>query len=469
MKQELRLEQRLLLTPQLLLNLKLLALPAIELQSLIERELETNPVLQSLEEETEEATISKGKFFDRVSTPPQPSRPEEKPLSENTEDYTLADFLQEDTGRLPLDREQPEFDPIETISRASVSLSDILLPQLRAMLDESEIEVAEYIIENLDGEGFLIITEEEILRAFKIDQNKLNKILSIIQHIEPGGIATRNTQKALLVQLEILEYDKDSLEYKILRDYYKPMCKKQFSAIARKCNVTEKNVKDAILNIIQLEPKPARRFTQSNPIYVSPDFTVEWREDKITAVLNDDILPQLRLSRHYREVLLNSKVFPKEEVNFARAKFNSALMLIKGIESRKKTMRRVMNYILKQQYEFFQRGKEFLKPASIQDAGAALGIHPSTISRAIQGKYVETPFGIFPLRFFFVSGTGDVARHSLKDKIKQIIENEDKQTPYSDEEIAEILSKQGTKISRRTVAKYRDEMKISNCSERKEI
>lgn len=132
-------------------------------------------------------------------------------------------------------------------------------------------------------------------------------------------------------------------------------------------------------------------------------------------------------------------------------------------------MRRVMNYILKQQYEFFQRGKEFLKPASIQDAGAALGIHPSTISRAIQGKYVETPFGIFPLRFFFVSGTGDVARHSLKDKIKQIIENEDKQTPYSDEEIAEILSKQGTKISRRTVAKYRDEMKISNCSERKEI
>jgi RNA polymerase sigma-54 factor len=144
-------------------------------------------------------------------------------------------------------------------------------------------------------------------------------------------------------------------------------------------------------------------------------------------------------------------------------------MFIKGIESRKRTMRRVMDYILKEQQEFFQRGKEFLKPASMQDAGSALGIHPSTISRAIQNKYVETPFGIFPLRFFFVSGTGDVSRHSLKDKIKQIIENEDKETPYSDDEIVELLIKQGTKISRRTVAKYRDEMKIPNCSERKQI
>lgn len=467
MKQELRLEQRLLLTPQLYLNLKLLALPTIELQMLIQKELETNPVLQSVEEEPEDSPIPPERFISRTRS--SSSGSEEQPEPRNTEDYTIADFLQSDTAFMPSESEQPEFDPIETFGTATVRLAEIILPQLHSELNEADIPIAKYIVENLDEDGFLIITEEEIINAFKIDRAKLNRILKVIQRIELGGIATKNTQEALLVQLEILGYDKNSLEYRVVNKYYTAMCKKQYSVIAKGCKVTEKNIRDAIINIAQLEPKPARRFIQTNPVYVSPDFSVEWREDKLTAVLNDDSLPQLRLSRHYREVLLNPKSFSKEEVSFARAKFSGALMLIKGIESRKRTIRRAMDYILKEQEAFFRNGKEFLKPASIQNAGNVLGVHPSTVSRAIQGKYVETPFGIFPLRFFFVTGTGDVSRHSLKDKIKKIIDNEDKETPYSDDEITEILSKQGTKISRRTVAKYRDEMRIPNCSERKQI
>lgn len=467
MKQELILEQRLLLTPQLLLNLKLLTLPAIELQTLIQKELEINPALQTTEEEPEEITTLPERHITRVRA--TPSTPEEQTLSSNTEDYTIADLFPDDTSVTPLETEPSEFDPIETYATAPVSLASIILPQLRSELTEQELPIAEYIIENLDEDGFLITSEEEILNAFKITKPQLAKILNIIQRIEPGGIATKNSQEALLVQLAMLGYDETSLEYRIVNNYYIPMCKKQYSAITKGLNVTEKNVRDAIINIAQLEPKPARRFTLTSPVYISPDFTIEWQENKLTAVMNDDLLPQLRLSRRYREVLLNPNSFTKEEVSFARTKLNSALMLIKGIESRKRTLKRVMDYILKEQTEFFTHGIEFLKPKTIQAAGRVLGIHPSTISRAIQGKYVETTFGIFPLRFFFVSGTGNFARHSLKDKIRQIIENEDKKTPYSDDEISELLTKQGIKISRRTVTKYREELKIPTCAERREV
>ncbi len=466
MKQELLLEQRLLLTPQLLLNLKLLTLPTIELQNLIQKELETNPALQTTEEEPEDVPIPPERYISQART--TPSEPEDS-SAPNTEDWTIADFIQDDGVHIPTESEAMEFDPLETYATAPVSLAEVILPKLRSLLTDTELPVAEYIIENLDEDGFLQVEKEEIMNTFKISSAKLNRILQTLQYIELGGLATKNTQEALLVQLELLGYDRNSLEYRIVEKYYKPMCKKQYTLIARSCNVSEKNVRDAILNIAQLEPKPARRFTQSNPVYVAPDFKVEWQEDKLVAVMIDDILPQLRLARRYREIILNPKSFPKEEVSFARAKLKSALMLIKGIESRKRTLKRVMDYILKEQQDFFQRGQEFLKPISIQNTGKALGIHPSTISRAIQGKYVETPFGIFPMRFFFVSGTGDVARHSLKDKIRQIIENEDKETPYSDDEIAMLLNKQGIKISRRTVAKYRDELKIPGCSERRRI
>ena len=208
MKQELRLEQRLLLTPQLLLNLKLLALPTIELQALIQRELETNPVLQSIEEETEESTPPKDRFLAPSKTPSLGS--EERFQPENTEDYTIADFLPDDTPHLPSDSSQIEFDPIETISSASVSLADIVLPQIRNELEEAEFPIAEYIVENLDEDGFLIIDKEEILNAFKVEETKLNRLLEIIQNIEPGGIATKNTQEALLVQIDMLGYDKNS-------------------------------------------------------------------------------------------------------------------------------------------------------------------------------------------------------------------------------------------------------------------
>jgi RNA polymerase sigma-54 factor len=385
-------------------------------------------------------------------------------------DLELAEFLQDD-GYLPpteAPRKASESDPLEAVSDETVCAADVLLPMIRARIEAEDYPVAEAIVDNLDEDGFLLVSREELATQLSLPQERVDRVLYVVQHLEGGGIGARNVRDALILQLEVMGYTPESVEYRILVECYEAMAKKQFVQIARLLDTSEERVREAIEGISQLEPRPCRRFGARDPGYVRPDFCIEWSGDQLNFYPTDGSTPRLRLSARYREILRSPKTYPREQVEFARKKFQGALMLIKGIESRKRTLNRVMERLLEQQHDFLVLGREHLKPISIKETGNALGIHPSTISRAVQGKYVETPYAILPMRFFFSTGTAGTARHSVKDRIKRILESEDGQTPYSDEEIGRLLEKDGIKISRRTVAKYRAEMNIPGCNERRQ-
>jgi RNA polymerase sigma-54 factor len=228
-------------------------------------------------------------------------------------------------------------------------------------------------------------------------------------------------------------------------------------------------VRDAVHRLLTLETRPARSFAPGAPDYVLPDFSIEWQDDSLAAVPNDERVPRLRLSQRYVEVLRDPRQYTKEQVKFAREKYQRALMFLRGIESRRRTIKQLVELIMKEQHEFFQLGKQFLKPATLREAANIIGVHPSTVSRAIAGKYLECDHGIFPFGYFFKSGAGDKSRTSIKQKVQAIIEGENKSGPLSDDEICSRLKQEGIDISRRTVAKYRGELHIPGASERRQF
>lgn len=490
MRQELRLDLRMILTPQLLMNLKLLQMPLMELETTVQQELETNPALEELTDDVDpEAAASETVVEAPETVEPDEAPPtedllntsqsekiaEEKPEIENLEgaldkgDVALADFLQDD-GYIPpepMSRSPDDRELLEVVADDTVCLPDLLLPMVKSRIDPADYPLAEVLIDNLDEDGFLAIGRDELAEQMDMPQERVDRVLYVLQHLEAGGIGSRSIREALILQLEVMGYAPESVEYRILAECYELMTHRQYEQIARALDVSEERVREAVEGISQLEPKPCRKYSRTNPGYVRPDFTVEWRGDRLTFYATDDSVPRIRISPKYRDMLLNPKTYAREQVDFARKKAQGALMLIKGIESRKRTLNRVMTFLLEKQQDFFANGREFLKPTTIKDTGGALGIHPSTISRAVQGKYVETPYAILPMRFFFASGTAGKSRHSVKDRLERLIEAEDKDTPFSDEELCELLEKEGLKISRRTVAKYRGEMNIPGCNERR--
>jgi RNA polymerase sigma-54 factor len=489
MRLELRLEQKLILTPQLLMNLKLLQMPTLELELMIRTELETNPALEEIDEDEDpeasplelEPAPPDATVVDEVVAP-SPSDDmiglveKEKPEVEylktalDSDELSLASFLQDDGYLMPaqigLDPDE-DGDRSEIAGNETIHIADVILPQARSRISLEDHPIAEAIVDNLDEDGFLIVTPEALAAQFGVAQEQVNRVLSVIQHLECGGIGATNVREALMLQLEVQGYDRESFEYRLLAECFDELARKQYAQIARRLDTTEDRVHEAIAAISALDPKPGRKFSYANPGYVTPDFCVEWGAQDLRFYSTDESVPRLRLSQHYREILTNHKTYPRDQVEFARKKFQNALMLLKGIESRRRTLSRVMEYLVKEQREYFLNGREHLRPISIKNAGGALGIHPSTISRAVQGKYVETPYAILPMRHFFTTGTDGHARHSVKARIRQIVEGEDKNTPYCDDEVVKILEKEGIRLSRRTVAKYRSEMNIAACNARR--
>jgi len=504
MRQELRLEHRLILTPQLRLNLELLQKPMLELAQMVRQELETNPVLEEVEEAVEpevECVEVEGEPIaaSESATAPEEMRLEDQPsetvelpaaddllgMSEKerpelqsletqvTEHEIQPEELLQDDGYVPpsgsYDRpSDAEGDALEPPDEGSPSLAEALLPHLRSLLDEDDVLIAEAIVDQLDENGFLVVSPEELAQLLNRPLEPVSRVLTRIQHLEGGGLGARDVREALMLQLDVIGYDHASVEYRMLNECYDAMVKKLFPHIAHSLGTSQERVREAFSAVARLEPRPARRFSGTNPGYVHPDFSVEWRGDEVCFYATDEWVPRLRLSAHYREVLRNPRAHPREKVEFARQKFQNAMMLLKGIESRRRTLSRVMRSILTHQQEFFLNGRENLKPVTIKETGEELGIHPSTISRAVHGKYVQTQFGVFPMRFYFASGTDGHARHSVKDRVKRMIEEEDKQKPHSDDAIAAILSQEGVKLSRRVVAKYRAEMNIPGRNERRQ-
>ncbi|MCX8015399.1 MAG: RNA polymerase factor sigma-54 [candidate division WOR-3 bacterium] len=453
MNQELRLEVKQLITPQLLLNLKLLALPNLELETLIRQELEKNPALETVDDETESFETS-------------------NPVADNDE-FDITDFINDDSIYSPVPIPQDARDTDRDISEIKTveksNFDETLLPIVKSLIDEDEVPIAEYILGNLTDDGFLLLSVNEISDALKVPVESVQKIINIVQGIEPGGIAAPNLQTALVCQLKLLGFNEESIEIKIVRDHFDLLLKKNFAKIRQLLKITDKEISLALANIQNLETRPARRYLNAPTNYITPDFAIKWQDDKLIGYINDESIPVLRISPRYREIVLNPKNFSKEEFDFARKRLQSAIMIIKGIEARKKLLNDILKYLVDNQRDFFIHGKEYIKPILIKDIASALNVHISTISRAVQNKYVETPVGIFPLRFFFTTGIGEHSRISIKEKIKEIINSEDKTNPYTDDQIVALLEKHNIKLSRRTVAKYREEMKIPGSNERMTI
>ncbi|MEO0130544.1 MAG: RNA polymerase factor sigma-54 [candidate division WOR-3 bacterium] len=448
MKQEFRLEQRLILTPQLLLNLKLLALPILDLEMVIEQELAINPCLE-IEEE-------KG-----------PEEPSEEIKTENEDEFSVSDLMPEENYSIPTPRETEEFDIFDIANPAPVTSIDELLTKLRQKIDKEDYSLAEFICNSLDENGFLEFSIEEIAQSLGVEEERVNKIIEIMKKIEPGGIGSRTLREALLAQLELKGFSKDSIEVKILEECEELIKTKNYKRIAAKLKTNEARIKEAFNNLTNLEPRPLRKYGSARADYVVPDFKIKIEEEKISFEFNEENLPRLRITNYYKEILLNPNSYEKEQVDFVKKKFKNAVMFIKALDQRRETLKKIMEYIIENQKDFFLVSREIIKPLSIKECGERLGIHPSNISRAIAGKYIETPFGIFALRSFFSSGMGEISKSTIKTKIKSLIDNEDKNNPLTDEEIVEKLKEMGINIKRRTVAKYRQELNIPKTSERK--
>ncbi|HTW93091.1 MAG TPA: RNA polymerase factor sigma-54 [bacterium] len=478
------------LTPQLILQMKLLQVSALDLERLVREEIEKNPALEESDDSpgTIEADViaSISEPAPEAAAPvpaenvPAPETHETRIETNPGEEYTINELMPDD-GWSPVAYAGSRTDDDQTSAAELAAgpeqrLAECLMPHLRSVLSEEDAPVAEFIIESLDEDGFLTMSDEEMAQQQEVDVDRLRSILYAIQRLEPGGIACHDRRESFLVQLELAEADPNSpavttgansLERALLTNHWDLLVRKQTAKIANLCGVSEDDVRKAVQRLLTLEPRPARCFAPGTPDYVSPDFSVEWQGNELVASANDERFPRLRLSQRYVDILRSPKDYAPEQVRFARDKLQRALMFLKGIESRRRTLKRLVELIIEQQHDFFLHGKQHLKPATLKQAADIIGVHASTVSRAIAGKYLETEQGIFPFDYFFKAGAGDKSRTSIKQKIQAIVDAEDKKSPLSDDEICSRLKFESIDISRRTVAKYRAELGVAGCNDRK--
>ncbi len=476
---ELKLTQKLVLTPQLQQAIKLLQLPQLELQQAINQELSENPMLEEIrEEETEETEET-----EQTVQPEEVERDDSFQLDESLipleKLITLGanDYFDErgsdgrDLGYFNPGTEAPP--SFEQFLSTSSNLYDHLLWQLRLTGANDELkEIAEAIIGNINDNGYLKVPDEELSEICGKPVEKVRKAINLIQELDPAGICARNLLECLLIQIRQLGLQNTLVE-KIVTNNLTELEKKQYQTIAKMHNATLEDVMLAVHIIEELDPKPARNFSSQETNYVIPDVYVEKTQEGYRITLNDEGVPRLRLNRYYRRLLLKKEELSREEKKFLNEKLRSALWLMKSLEQRNKTIYRVTDSILGFQREFFDHGPSHIKPLNLRDIALDISVHESTVSRVTLNKYLACPHGIFSFRFFFSSAlkgeTGDISSTIVKDMIKKIISEEDPRKPFSDQKISDLLKAQNIKIARRTVAKYREELKIPSHSKRKRV
>ncbi|MEO0288491.1 MAG: RNA polymerase factor sigma-54 [candidate division WOR-3 bacterium] len=464
MKQKLEtsLRQEIKLTPQLLTLVKILQLPLLELQQVITNEIEQNPFLTDDVLEEEDVT------YEEVEP--------ELPLKDEI-DYEY--FFHDDWKRASLpseryDREREEFDPITNVEEPE-SLQDYLLTQSHIFFDDpDEIKIAEEITFSLSDDGLLEVSLSQIAENLNIPIEKVEYVHSKYKFFDPVGIGSRSVQEVLLTQLEN-QNKVDSLEYRIIKDFYEEFLTNKLYIIENKLKITRSKLEKVIESIRSLNPKPANGSWGKSSDYIIPDVIVEQRGEELYVSLNLQSFPEVHLSKSYFEMYKNNENLSQEEKKFLKNKFNAALFLLEGIYRRNNTLLKISERIVQIQKDFFFNGISSLKPLTLNDISGYIGVHEATVSRAIENKYMETPAGIFPLKFFFSKGvkntTGfEVSNKKIMNIIKEEIENEDPNNPYSDIELVKILEeKHSIKIARRTVAKYREKLNILPSSKRKGI
>jgi RNA polymerase sigma-54 factor len=472
LRQQLKLSQQLIMTPQLQMAIKLLQLSRLELMETIRRELEENPALEEIQETAGDA--------------PEPG---EEPLQTETpiiESVTVKERLSDDIdwtnyideynspGRINFEsesRETPGFEPF--LSRPT-SLQDHLLWQLLMTAPTPETErIGSLIAGNLNPDGYLEVSTAELAETAGVDEGRVEEVLALMQTFDPVGVCARNLTECLLIQLRHFQLG-DTLVTDILQHHLHHLENKNYKAICKALRVSMEDVARAVNVIRGLEPRPGRQFVEETPQYITPDIYVHKLGDEYVIMLNDDGLPKLRVNSFYRNAMRRGDEIPAGAKDYVQDKMRSAAWLIRSIHQRQKTIYRVMESILRFQRDFFDRGIAHLRPMVLRDVAEDIGMHESTISRVTTNKYAHTPQGIFELKYFFNSSIRRVhgeaiASASVQDKIRQIIESEDPQHPYSDDKIARILRTQNIDIARRTVAKYRDILKVLPSNKRKQI
>lgn len=451
--------QKLIITPELKLAITLLQYSALELQDYIQEELLNNPVLEIQETRVEDKPDE---------NEPLPESPEEKTSEDkfSWEDYFRDYDLESNPYPGNKMREIPDYHPtVEDCAGIAGTMLEDLLGQLRMIpLTDRQYSIAAYLAGNLDHNGYLQGELEELAAVLGADLEELEEALAIIQKLEPSGIGCRNLQECLLLQLNKLDQpSQPALE--IIRHYLPAAADCRFRYIASRLNCSEEVVEEAVEFIRTLNPKPGSIFGAGEETrYIVPDVIVEKVDDQYVIVGNDSTVPQLTISPFYQKILKSEGT--DEQLNsFIRGKIEKAYWLIRSIEQRRMTLFRVSQEIIDIQRPFLDHGIKQLKPLTLKEVAIRVGVHESTVSRATANKYIQTSRGLFPLKFFFssgLSGSGgtDFSSHSIKSYIGELVAAEDQSKPLSDQRLAELLQARGINISRRTVAKYREEISI---------
>lgn len=464
LKQDLKLTQQLVMTPQLQQAIKLLQLSRMELQEIIAEEIKENPVLEEdsgLEEKTglEEKELKDDAAEAETSEPIKDFEWEEYMEGHGISTYTPPRTAGDDT-------------PWETFVTRQVTLADYLLWQLRmSSVTPQEQEIGVFVIGNIDENGYLHGSLEEICRESGCTATQAEEALHLIQSFDPTGVGARDLRECLLIQLRILP-ERNSLTEKIVEGYLAYCKKRDYRGLAKQLKVPLAQILEAVEVISHLDPKPGRPFSPDEAKIITPDVFVYKVEGEYIVVLNDDGLPKLRINAYYRELLDAGK--DNVPRGYLKEKMKSALWLIRSIQQRQMTLYKVTKSIVKFQRDFIDKGIDCLKPLVLREVADDIEMHESTVSRVTTNKYVHTPRGIYELKFFFsgkVGGYGEVmAVKRVQNLIKQIIAEEDPKRPYSDQKICQLLKERCTiTIARRTVAKYREVMKILSSSERKKL
>ncbi len=474
--QNLILTQQLVMTPQLQQAIKLLQLSRLELTELLQQEIEQNP---ALEEVTQDDQPDKKLELDD----PEPiAANKENPVREVTieekvrSDTDWENYINEynSTGRLYAETESKEAPNFEAFVSSKQTLDDHLKWQLMLQgLEEAEIQIGKIIIGNLNRDGYLCVTVEEIAEESGFSVELVKKTLERLQSFDPPGVCARDLTETLLIQVAQLGIE-STVVTDIIKYHLKTLENRNIKKIAKALHVSLDDIRAAVKIIQHLEPKPGRRFNTEECSYITPDIYVYKYDDDFKIVMNDDGLPKLRINRYYKNAVAKGSKIPKETKNYLNEKMQSASWLIKSIHQRQKTIYLVMESILKFQKEFFEKGIACLRPLILRDIAEDIEMHESTISRVTTNKYVYTPQGLFELKYFFNSSiersVGEsLASESVKDKIKTLIDKEDPDNPLSDEKLSSILKESNILIARRTVAKYRKMLDILPSSKRKQL
>jgi RNA polymerase sigma-54 factor len=476
LQQNLILTQQLVMTPQLQQAIKLLQLSRIELAEMIKDEMEQNPALE--EASTQEASDNK--------ITAKESQSSEKEKETSVKEVTVEEKVRTDTdwenyineynstGRIYTESEKSEAPNYEAFTSKKKTLKDHLQWQLMLHgLNENEEKIGHMIIGNLNKDGYLCSSVEEIAQNFNFDIELVENVLSTLQTFDPPGVCGRDLCETLLIQVNQLGID-NFIIIEIIKNHLKNLENKNSKKIAKALKISRDDVRAAVSIIKYLEPKPGRKFSTEEPAYITPDIYVYKYGDDFKIVMNDDGLPKLKINRFYKNAVSNGRKISKDTKNYLNEKMQSASWLIKSIHQRQKTIFLVMESILKFQKQFFEKGITHLKPLILKNIAEDIEMHESTISRVTTNKYAYTPQGLFELKYFFNSsikrnGGQDMASASVKERIKILIKNEDQKKPLSDDKIAGILQNSDIQIARRTVAKYRKILNILPSNKRKQL